>query len=58
MGGVEPFKIYSIFISQRTSSGNQVMKQQRNQLEILVGGFNPFETYQLNRIISPGRGEN
>ena len=25
---------------------------------ILVGGFNPFEKYQSNWIISPGRGEN
>ena len=24
----------------------------------LVGGFNPFEKYQSNWIISPGRGEN
>jgi len=24
----------------------------------LVGGFNPFEKYYLNWIMSPGRGEN
>ena len=29
-----------------------------NGVSILVGGFNPFEKYQSNWIISPGRGEN
>ena len=40
--------------SSETHRGSTIPAQKAN----LVGGFNPFEKYESNWIISPGRGEN